>query len=180
MRGPLDVLKESWEAGGQCATVVEHVLLMREKLSQMTELVKQNLLEAQRKQKTWYDSHVRSREFRDGDLVLVLLPSSSNKLLAQWQGPYQVVRRCGKVTYMVDMNDKSKRRRIFHVNMLKGFNVHRSAESNYSVEEGSEGCLDGSSDIPVWNEKHAGGGTKIWTAADWYSVSAGTRLDKGV
>ena len=56
---------------------------------------------------------------------------------------------------MVDMHDKSKRRRIFHVNMLKGVNVHRSAESNYSVEEGSEGCLDGSSDIPVWNEKQA-------------------------
>ena len=50
VRGPLDVLKESWEAGGQCKTVIEHVLLMREKLSQMTELVKQNLLEAQRKQ----------------------------------------------------------------------------------------------------------------------------------
>ena len=103
MRGPLDVLKESWEAGGQCTTVVEHVLLMREKLSQMTELVKQNLLEAQRKQKTWYDSHASSREFRDGDLVLVLLPSSSNKLLVQWQGPYQVLRRCGKVTYVVDI-----------------------------------------------------------------------------
>ena len=121
----------------------------------MTELVKQNLLEAQRKQKTWNDSHARSHEFRDGDLVLLLLPSSSNKLLAQWQGPYQDLRRCGKVTYMVDMHDKSKRRRIFHVNMLKGFNVHKSAESNYSVEEGSEECLDGSSDIPVWNEKQA-------------------------
>ena len=44
---------------------------------------------------------------------------------------------------MVDMHDKSKGRRIFHVNMLKGFNDHRSAKSNYSVEEGSEGCLDG-------------------------------------
>eukprot|EP00731_Ephydatia_muelleri_P000514 Em0001g514a len=32
---------------------------------------------------------------------------------------------------------------------------NRSAESNYSVEEGSEGYLDGSSDIPVWNEKQA-------------------------
>ena len=98
VRGPLDVLKESWEAGGQCKTVVEHALLMREKLSQMTELVKQNLLEAQRKQKPWYESQARSREFRDGDLVLMLLPSSSNKLLVQWQGPYQVLRRCGKVT----------------------------------------------------------------------------------
>ena len=39
------------------------------------------------------------------------------------------------------------------MNMLKGFYVHKSTESNYSVEEGSEGCLDGSSDIPVWNEK---------------------------
>ena len=45
-RGPLDVLKESWEAGEECETVVEHVLSVREKLSQMTELVKQNMVEA--------------------------------------------------------------------------------------------------------------------------------------
>jgi len=49
----------------------------------------------------------------------VLLPSSSNKLLAQWQRPYRILHRLGKVNYEVYMLDKRKRRSVFHVNMLK-------------------------------------------------------------
>jgi len=40
-----------------------------------------------------------------GEEVLVLLPTSSNKLLAQWQGPYRVLHRVGKVNYEVYMPD---------------------------------------------------------------------------
>ena len=117
---------------------------MREKLSQMTELVKQNLRKAQKKQKTWCDLHARLHEFRDGDLVLILFPLSSNKLFAQWQGPYQVLKRCGKVTYMVDMHDKEEEGiPCEHVKMLKRFNVHRSAESNYIVEVESKDVQTG-------------------------------------
>ena len=54
-----------------------------------------------------------------GEEVLVLLPTSSNKLLAQWQGPYRVLCRVGEVNYEIHMPDKRKRRAIFHVNMLK-------------------------------------------------------------
>lgn len=35
--------------------------------------------------------------------VLVLLPTPISKLLAQWQGPYEVVKAVGKVNYLVDM-----------------------------------------------------------------------------
>ena len=55
--------------------------------------------------------------------MLVLLPTSSNKLLAQWQGPYQVVQRSGKVIYVMDMHDRRKRKRVLHVNMLIKFNT---------------------------------------------------------
>ena len=68
---------------------------------------------------------------RGGDLVLVLLPSSSSKLLAQWQGPYQIVERTGKVTYRVDMHDKRKRHRVLHVNMLKA--LRSEARSSWLV-----------------------------------------------
>ena len=62
----------------------------------------------QSRQKFWYDKGARSRVFSSGDLVLVLLPTSSNKLLAQWQGPYQVKERKGDVNYLVDMHDKRR------------------------------------------------------------------------
>ena len=35
---------------------------------------------------------------------------------------------------MVNMHDHRKRWRVFHVNMLKGFQVHRATESNYFVD----------------------------------------------
>ena len=82
---------------------------MRDKLSQITEIVHENLTKAQAKQKMWYNKNVQLREFKAGDLVLVLLPSSSNKLLAQWQGLYSIEKRFGRVTYLVDscMHDRA-------------------------------------------------------------------------
>ena len=120
VRGPLDVLKESWEGGEQSdQSVVSYVLTMREKLDTMSQLVQENLTKSQQYQKNWYDKSARKREFEPGEKVLILLPTSTSKLLAQWQGPYSIVRRVGKVNYEVDLNDRRKRRRVFHINMLK-------------------------------------------------------------
>ena len=41
----------------------------------------------------------------------------------------------GKVTYMADMHNHKKRWRIFHVNMLKEFQVYRDTESSYFVDD---------------------------------------------
>ena len=149
VRGPLDVLRDTWESGtASDENVISYVLSTREKLSQMAEVVKENLTKAQRYQKTWYDKGARLREFITGDLVLVLLPTTSNKLLAQWQGPYQVLQRMGKVTYLIDMQDKKKRKRIFHVNMLKDYHVREGAGDQVSCfsEEYQEDELE----IPSW------------------------------
>lgn len=65
---------------------------MQERLTRMTELVQENLGRVQKVQKNWYDRNARLREFEPGDSVLVLLPTSTSKLRAQWQGPYEVKR----------------------------------------------------------------------------------------
>ena len=107
MRGPLDVLRDTWESGtASDENVISYVMSTREKLSQMAEIVKENLTKAQLHQKTCIrQKGATSRvKFKRGDLVLVMLPTTSNKLLAQWQGPYQVVQRMGKVTYLIDMH----------------------------------------------------------------------------
>ena len=90
---------------------------MREKLRIVTELAHQNLGKAQEKQKQWYDKKARNRELKEGQQVL--LPSSQKTLHPAWQGPYKVTRKVGTVDYEVDMHDKRKRKRIFHINMLK-------------------------------------------------------------
>ena len=122
VRGPLDILRETWEASRRSdESVVSYVMTVQERLAMLTELVQENLTQTQRTQKAWYDRHARSREFQPGDQVLVLLPTSASKLLAEWQGPYPVLRRVGQVSYEVDMTDKKKRRRIFHINMLRSW-----------------------------------------------------------
>ena len=149
VRGPLDVLKESWVASEKGdESVISHILNMREKLSKMVDLVETNLVKAQNRQKRWYDRSARDREFKVGDQVLVLLPTSTNKLLAQWQGPYVVKEKVGKVNYLVEMHDRRKRHRIFHVNMLKQW--HMPVATAYLMTVTSLE-VDEDDDVPVWD-----------------------------
>ena len=127
--------------------MVSHVLLMQERLAKMTDLVQENLSKAQQSQKKWYDRNSRLREFKPGDSVLVLLPTSTRKLTAQWQGPYLVKRCVGKLNYEIDMCDKQKRKRIFHVNMLRKWYTQLS--SSYLAEEVAGDYSE--EDIPCWD-----------------------------
>ena len=107
VRGPLDILKECWETPTKSSeNIISYVLDMREKLEEMSELARENLQKSQVKQKTWYDHKAREQSFDKGDKVLVLLPSSTDKLSAEWQGPYPIERKVGKVDYEVNMGDK--------------------------------------------------------------------------
>lgn len=67
----------------------------------MAKIVRENLTKVQQQQKRWYDRTAREREIRPDDQVLVLLPTSTNKLVAGWQGPYRVLRQVGKVNYIL-------------------------------------------------------------------------------
>ena len=119
----MDVLKEEWEASPKSdMSVISHVMLMKERLERIATTVWDNLNRAQVQQKLWYDRTARDRSLEPGEQVLVLLPTSSSKLLAQWHGPYQVVHWVGKMNYLVDMADRRKRKRVFHINMLRKWN----------------------------------------------------------
>lgn len=155
IRGPLDIIRETWEADEHSDdSVVSYLLATQEKLRDMAEMVEENLTKVQGKQKRLYDKGARLQEFKKGDPVLVLLPTSSSKLLAQWQGPYQIMERTGKVTYQVDMHDKRKRCRVFHVNMLKAYQV-RSQELLITLTEEMPD-EDSEADLLLWNDSFNG------------------------
>ena len=149
VRGPLDVLKESWEASKSSnESVVSYVLTVQEKLGKMAQLAGENLAKAQQQQKRWYDRNARERAFKAGDHVLVLLPTSTNKLLAQWQGPYQVIKQISPVTYAVDMADKKKRRRVLHVNMLRKWN----SPTSMSLWTDGGSITENEDELPLWGD----------------------------
>ena len=74
----------------------------------------------------------------------MLLPTDTNKLIAQWQGPYQVIKKMGNVNYQIDMHDHRKRKRIFHVNMLHLW--YSTVSNSCFVREASEDP----DDLPLW------------------------------
>ena len=151
VRGPLDILKESWEASKRSSeSIVSYVLSIQEKLAKMSELARENLTKAQAQQKRWYDRNAREREFQPGEHVLVLLPTSTHKLLAKWQGPYPVRRSVSPVTYEIDMFDKRKRRRVFHVNMLRKW--HAPTALNLWAGDGSADDDADGDELLLWKD----------------------------
>ncbi len=122
-RGVLDVVKESWEEGpSNSRNEIQYVLDLRGKLHTLGRLSMENLLQAQDRQTRLYNRGTRLRQFTPGDKVLVLLPTSSSKLLAKWQGPFVVTRRVGELDYEVKRTDRGDACQIYHLNLLKRWN----------------------------------------------------------
>ncbi|MFZ2538002.1 MAG: reverse transcriptase family protein, partial [Oscillospiraceae bacterium] len=67
------------------------------------------------------------RSLKVGDLVLLLLPLETNKLELKWQGPFPVTRKVSLYDYQI--KTKSGKLKVFHINMLKLYNV-RTQESD--------------------------------------------------
>ena len=53
--------------------------------------------------------------------MLVLFPSSSSKLRANWQGLFVVTQRVGDVNYEVVHSDRGGATQIYHLNLLKAW-----------------------------------------------------------
>ncbi|XP_076037605.1 uncharacterized protein LOC143023037 [Oratosquilla oratoria] len=100
------------------ATTYAYVLDLAERLRETCEVAKQELLKAKEVQKTYYDKKTKLRILEEGDQCLLLLPTAHNKLLSQWQGPFEVVKRLNDLNYLVQVGPDQKR---FHINILKKY-----------------------------------------------------------
>ncbi|KAG1928644.1 interferon-induced very large GTPase 1-like [Pimephales promelas] len=137
-RGVLDVLRETWEDGPSASkNEIQYVLDLRTKLHTLGRLSLENLLQAQNRQKQQYNRGARLRQFSPGYKVLVLLPTSSSKLLAKWQGPFEVTRRVGDLNYEVIRTDRGGGRQTYHLNLLKKW-VEAEAVMLATVVSGEE------------------------------------------
>lgn len=118
-RGLLQILREDWDhdmAAAQDPTVYWQEFQRWVQLAR--NLAKNNLQEAQRQQKERYDAHSKVREFDPGQKLLLLLPMSTNKLLTQWHGPFEIIQRVGTVDYEVHRPGHLRTRQIYHVKLL--------------------------------------------------------------
>ncbi len=131
LRGVLDIIREAWEEGpSNSRSEIQYVMDLWAKLHTLGQLSMENLLQAQDKQSRLYNRGARECQFTPGDKVLVLLPTSSSKLLAKWQGPFVVTRRIGDLDYEVKRRDRGT---IYHLNLLKRWQEETSVELAVAV-----------------------------------------------
>ena len=83
-RGVLDLIKETWEErSSDSKNEIQYVMDLRAKLHSLGVMSREHLHQAQENQKRLYDRGTRLSDLTTGDKVLVLLPTSSTKLLAK-------------------------------------------------------------------------------------------------
>ena len=127
---------------------MSYVLTIQERLAQLRDIVHDNLQNAKANHKQWYDRHARNRQFQLGDQVLVLLPTSTNKLLAEWRGPYPILRKVSDVNYEVKLTDGRKKKRILHVNMLR--ERQSPSAASFLAEAVVAEVADEADDVVLW------------------------------
>ena len=132
-RGPSEILKDVWTGhttDSEVKNSYQYVYDLRNTLADMTKLAQDSLATATARYKMVHDKKSKPRELSPGDDVLVFLPTSKNKLLLKWQGPYKVLKRVGLSDYVVLMKNREK---LFHINMLRQY-FHRNDDDSPSSE----------------------------------------------
>ena len=156
VRGPLQILEQAMTGEEESKkSVIDHVVQMRERLAMVRETVQENLTIKRQKIKEWYDRNATTRELQAGDEVLLLLPSDTSKMVAQWKGPYRVIRKVNDVNYEVNVGGRRKRV-VYHINLLRKYN--RAVQNVMFVEkvdiadsdfDGSYSTLEGTLDVTL-------------------------------
>ncbi|XP_075741502.1 uncharacterized protein LOC142790849 [Rhipicephalus microplus] len=121
VRGPLNLLKKLWtgeKIEEEVKTTYGYVLDLRDRLERTLKLAHENLIRAKTTQKYHYDQKSKSRQLKVGDRALILLPTTANKLLIEWKGPFPVIGKKGDYDYWLDLGHDAK---LFHNNMLKRY-----------------------------------------------------------
>ncbi|XP_076062417.1 uncharacterized protein LOC143037752 [Oratosquilla oratoria] len=134
VRGPLQMLRELWDddvPDPVVSSTYEYVLNLADRLQATCELAKEELVKAREVQRSHFDRKAALREFLPGDKCLLLMPTSHNKLLATWRGPFEVVARNSEVNYTIQMGHHKTKR--FHVNMLKNYIEPQQSVASMSI-----------------------------------------------
>eukprot|EP00745_Piridium_sociabile_P014889 TRINITY_DN21965_c0_g1_i2.p1 TRINITY_DN21965_c0_g1~~TRINITY_DN21965_c0_g1_i2.p1 ORF type:complete len:972 (+),score=119.48 TRINITY_DN21965_c0_g1_i2:366-2918(+) len=120
-RGPVAILAEEWSeaevSDKDAKPLYAYLFELKNKIVDTMKIATDNSQTASAKNKRYSDVKSSKRSFKVGNEVLVLLPSTTNKLLMEWKGPYKV-QVCKHPDYQVLMGTKTK---LLHANMLKQY-----------------------------------------------------------
>ncbi|GFX04863.1 retrovirus-related Pol polyprotein from transposon 297 [Trichonephila clavipes] len=132
---------EHWmEPEEESDLVTEYMFKLINRLKRCQEVAINKMEEMQVKRKTWYDKNAVKREFKDGDLVLVLATSRTNKLAVQWIGPGTILNKISETNYLVEIPCRGETSPIYHINMLKPY-YKRPEHVNVIINDETQNSL---------------------------------------
>lgn len=118
VRGPVSILKELWTndvPDPETKTTYQYLFDLKGKLGKTCQMAHENLKTDSTRYKKAYNRRAHDRQLKAREKFLVLLPTSNNKLLMQWKGPFVVTSNMGPMDYRYDINGKLK---PLYINML--------------------------------------------------------------
>ena len=127
------ILRELWSDevnDEQVLSTFQYVIELWERLEQTCKLAQDNVRKLDIKQNAFYDKCARSRKFDVGDKVFLLLLSESNKVLLQWNGPYEVLEVVNAMNYKINVKGAIN---TYPANMLKLYVEHQNVTSYRSA-----------------------------------------------
>ena len=129
----MQIPRELWsvdETDERALLTYQYVVDLRERLEKACKLTQDTVRKLDIKQKAFYDKRARSSKFDVGDKVLLLLPSENNKLLLQWNCPYEVVEVVNVMNCKINVKGVVN---TYPANMLKLYVERQNATSYISA-----------------------------------------------
>ena len=135
IRGLMSIAREIWTQGDPAKpklkmSTVAYVQKLKGDIETALKAARENTEHTYHKIKIQFDKKATHRELNVGDKAIVLQPTSGNKLMAHWRGPYEVLRKCSSNNYELLIG---KRRAILHINSLRRYNERESSSSSMTV-----------------------------------------------
>ncbi|XP_070173743.1 uncharacterized protein [Littorina saxatilis] len=133
-KGPIDLLANAWtgrESAQEAKTTYQYVIDLKTMIYDACKVAHDAVDNARAIQKHHHDKRSTRRKFAVGDQVLLLLPTTANKLHMQWKGPYRVVEVFNN-DYRIDMLTTQK---VYHANMLKLYIERGNSTARMTTEK---------------------------------------------
>ena len=93
-----------------------------------------SMAEASERSKAYFDKKAKSREFRQGDKILVFYPNvppgQNQKFYTKWR-PFTVLKRVGRLNVYCQPEDRQGKPSLIHVDRV----IHRQAEEGPRADE---------------------------------------------
>jgi hypothetical protein len=128
VRGPLTILKELWTKEipeGEVKTTYQYVVDLRNRIEETLDLARTELARNSQRYRKYGNVGRKKKSLKVGDKVLVLRPTSNNKLLMHLQGPFEISQKVSDFDYKVIVKGKEK---VYHANLLKKYVTRESHE----------------------------------------------------